>query len=201
MMINDDILREVGAYYTDKLLRFGQSPRGVDWNGTEGQIIRFMQLTNVIEETQRFSVVDFGCGYGALVDYIRAAYADFQYSGLDVSSEMVKAATERHRELEFASFTDRFSLALRADYGIASGLFNVRLSQSDSRWWSYLVDCLDQLNSVSERGFSFNCLTKYCDPEKMKKELYYADPGALMDLCVQRYSRHIAILQDYGLYE
>ena len=31
--------------------------------------------------------------------------------------------------------------------------------------------------------------------------LYYADPGRLFDLCKRRYSRNIALLHDYGLYE
>jgi hypothetical protein len=35
----------------------------------------------------------------------------------------------------------------------------------------------------------------------MQKHLYYADPCAIFDLCKRRYSRNVALLHDYGLYE
>jgi hypothetical protein len=50
-------------------------------------------------------------------------------------------------------------------------------------------------------GFAFNCLTSYSDAERKRDYLYYADPCALFDLCKRRYSRNVALLHDYGLYE
>ena len=50
-------------------------------------------------------------------------------------------------------------------------------------------------------GFAFNCLTSYSDAHKMRDYLYYADPCALFDLCKRRYSRYVALLHDYKLYE
>ena len=35
----------------------------------------------------------------------------------------------------------------------------------------------------------------------MRGHLYYADPASVFDLCMRRYSRHVALLHDYGLYE
>ena len=35
----------------------------------------------------------------------------------------------------------------------------------------------------------------------MRPDLYYPDPGAVFDRCMRRYSRHVALLHDYGLYE
>ena len=88
-----------------------------------------------------------------------------------------------------------------ADYGIASGIFNVRLRRNDAEWRDYLEDTLDGLDLTSRRGFAFNCLTSYSDADKMRDYLYYADPCTLFDLCKRRYSRYVALLHDYGLYE
>ncbi len=63
---------------------------------------------------------------------------------------------------------------------------------------SYILDVLDR---TSRSGFAFNCLTSYSDADKMREYLYYADPCALFDLCKRRYSRNVALLHDYGLYE
>jgi hypothetical protein len=35
----------------------------------------------------------------------------------------------------------------------------------------------------------------------MRADLFYADPCVYFDLCKRRYSRQVALLHDYGLYE
>ena len=35
----------------------------------------------------------------------------------------------------------------------------------------------------------------------MRPDLYYADPCELFDRCKRRYSRNVALLHDYDLYE
>jgi len=60
---------------------------------------------------------------------------------------------------------------------------------------------LDALDRTSYRGFAFNCLTCFADADKMRDNLYDADPCAFFDLCRRRYSHHVALLHDYGLYE
>ena len=55
--------------------------------------------------------------------------------------------------------------------------------------------------STNSKCAEYNLLTKYSDKEFMQSYLYYADPCALFDLCKRRYSRHVALLHDYGLYE
>ena len=37
-------LEEVTAYYSNKLTQYGATPKGVDWNGEESQVLRFEQL-------------------------------------------------------------------------------------------------------------------------------------------------------------
>lgn len=195
------LLGEVASYYSEKLALHGDTPRGVDWNGEQGQSLRFEQLCKIIDSTQAFSVCDLGCGYGALVDYLKSTARTFNYLGVDVSQEMVASANQRYSgctETRFicASSPDRVS-----DYSVASGIFNVRLGRSDEEWLAYLEDTLDTLDRSSRLGFSFNCLTSYSDEEKKRPDLYYADPCLIFDLCKRRYSRQVALLHDYGLYE
>ena len=44
-----ELLTEVAEYYTSKLAEHGETPRGVDWNGEEGQILRFEQLCKIVD--------------------------------------------------------------------------------------------------------------------------------------------------------
>lgn len=199
--ISVGLLEEVAGYYTSKLSEFGETPRGVDWNGEEGQTLRFEQLSKIINHKNFFSVNDLGCGYGALYDFLSEGYDSFSYSGIDVSENMIRVAMQRYQGKDNANFVVSSEPDQIADYGIASGIFNVRLGRSDDEWRAYLEATLDVLDCTSSFGFAFNCLTSYSDADKMRDYLYYADPCALFDLCKRRYSRSVALLHDYGLYE
>jgi SAM-dependent methyltransferase len=200
MNIADELLVEVAGYYSAKLAEHGQTPRGVDWNGEQSQSVRFDQLLRIVE-SDGFSLHDLGCGYGALVDHLGARFNDFSYCGFDISPQMVASARSRFK----ASPRVRFDVSSRptesADYGVASGIFNVRLGRSDCEWSALIRDTLDSLDASSRLGFAFNCLTSYSDKDRMRDYLYYADPCAWFDHCKRRYSRNVALLHDYDLYE
>jgi hypothetical protein len=197
-----DLLTDVAGYYSDKLAEHGDSPRGVDWNSEESQVLRFTQLTKLIDDpTPSFSINDLGCGCGAMFDYLDSQQLDFSYTGVDVSSDMVNAAELRRNCNTNARFIVSSEPDQVADYGVASGIFNVRLGFADTDWFAHVKVTLDILDRTSRRGFAFNCLTSYSDADMMKDYLYYADPCVLFDLCKRSYSRHIALLHDYGLYE
>ncbi len=57
------------------------------------------------------------------------------------------------------------------------------------------------MNRFSRKGFAFNCLTSYSDKERMREDLYYSDPCFLFDYCKRHFSKNVALLHDYGLYE
>lgn len=196
-----DLLAEVAEYYTSKLAQHGKKPQGVDWNGEESQTLRFGQLCKVVDTSNKFSINDLGCGYGALCDFLSQENENFSYAGIDVSENMILAARQRYENKTQTRFLVSSEPDEVADYGVASGIFNVRLGRSDDEWRSYLEATLDILDRTSRLGFAFNCLTSYSDADKMRDYLYYADPCALFDLCKRRYSKSVALLHDYGLYE
>jgi len=195
------LINEVADYYTTKLAEHGETPRGVDWNSETGQILRFQELCKVISPTETFSVNDLGAGYGALFPYLNERYTGVSYYGYDISEQMVEAARNRHAQFTNARFDVASRPLRKADYSIASGIFNVMLSRSKGEWEDYINDVLDQLYESCEAGFSCNFLTAYSDKHKMREDLYYADPCAMFDLCKTKYSRKVSLLHDYDLYE
>lgn len=200
-LTSPDFLAEVARYYAGKLAYYGETPLGVDWNGEESQCRRFEQLCKIVDIDADFSINDLGCGYGAMFNYLANKYSRFSYYGTDVSEEMILAAIKLHgadARVRFLNGSKPFDVA---DFGVASGIFNVRLNYSDDEWLAYIHSILVVLNNASRRGFAFNCLTSYSDPDKMRDHLYYADPCLLFDFCKRRFSRQVALLHDYGLYE
>jgi len=88
-----------------------------------------------------------------------------------------------------------------SDYIVASGIFNVKNEIIESEWLYYILSTIEIMNKKSKKGFAFNVLTKYSDKEYMKNYLYYADPLFLFDYCKRNFSRNVALLHDYDLYE
>jgi SAM-dependent methyltransferase len=189
-------------YFEERLTTHGATARGVDWNSETAQELRFSQLIKVIPPDQPYSLLDYGCGYGALAGYLlRLSYPMAKYIGFDVLDSMVVKAREVYSSTPQCSFTSNIQEVGLVDYTIASGIFNLKLETPFDAWTDYVVSELHKINDFSLKGFSFNMLTKYSDPEYMRPHLYYADPCFLFDYCKRHFSRNVALLHDYEVYD
>lgn len=199
-MPNIPNLDHVKTYFDKRIREHGASPRGSDWNSEASQNIRFDQLLKVVE-SQSFSLLDYGCGYGGLADYLAEKGFDVEYYGYDILESAIETARQAHQEKARRTFfTEKTQLPI-CDYTVASGIFNFRGEQSFENWTQYVIEVLNEFNQLSRRGFSSNFLTKYSDAEKMRPDLYYADPLFLFDYCKRNFSKNVALLHDYRLYD
>jgi hypothetical protein len=197
----DSIQEPITAYYENKILQYGATSKGVDWNGEDSQELRFKQLLKIVTSNEG-SILDFGCGYGAMYPYLKKNGLDrMEYVGLDVSSSMRTEAEKLFGKDSGFSVIEKFEATNRYDYAVASGLFNVNLHVGNKEWKKHCLDLISCLDIGSTKGFSFNMLTKYSDAEVMKDYLYYSDPLFFFDYCKKKYSKNVALLHDYGLYE
>lgn len=198
-MPSASLLDEVSAYYTEKVRTHGATPLGVDWNSAASQEIRFAQLLKLIDRDG--TIGDYGCGYGALHGYMRRHGYRHEYRGYDISSVMLAEARRMIGSAAGATFHERADALRSCEYIVASGIFNVRLQQSSADWKQYVIDTIHDLADLASRGFAFNCLTSYSDADRMRPDLFYGDPCELFDYCKRRFSRNVALLHDYELYE
>lgn len=194
-----DISKSIETYYSQKIKEHGVSPQGVDWNSEKSQLLRFEQLSKIIHE-DNFSINDVGCGYGKYYEYLSSKYNGFVYKGYDLSNDMVFNARKVYPNTCFKKVLEMKEIK-KADYSVASGIFSVKMQYSQSEWLSYILETLEYMNQKSVKGFSFNMLTKYSDKEYMRDDLYYSDPLYIFDYCKSNFSKQVALLHDYGLYE
>lgn len=199
--MSDTILKQVSHYYSDKIIKNGATPQGVDWNSVESQQLRFEVLSSVITDTQNFSILDYGCGFGSMYEYYKQKYSNFKFIGFDISQEMIDEALKIYDKDLASTWLTSLNVNDAFDFTIASGIFNVKLENTNQEWLKYVLETINKLNTHSKKGFSFNVLTKYSDKEYMKDYLYYADPLFLFDYCKVHFSKNVALLHDYNLYE
>jgi SAM-dependent methyltransferase len=196
------ILQEIGKYYTEKVTDFGANHLGVDWKSQESQNLRFDQLLKITGDDRDSSVIDFGCGYGAMGRYMRELGYKGQYIGYDISDAMINTARKEQSDLLNSVFINNIIDLPIADYTIASGIFNVKGEFPENVWLDYVMDTIGLFSKHSRKGFAFNMLTSFSDPGKMRSNLYYADPGLFVNHCIANCSPFVALHhRDYGLYE
>jgi len=202
-MTMDETQKKLNEYFSEKLTEFGATPKGVDYNGAESQERRFEQLVKVIDSSRPFTVIDYGSGYGALFDFLQKKGWQFEYYGIDLIEKMVIAGRETHRDFPNAHFTTRESEVPTVDYLLAGAIFNIKLEASYEDWQAMVVSTLERMNGLCSKGFSFNMLTKYSDADRMaqRPDLFYGDPLFFFDLCKRTFSRNVALLHDYDLYD
>lgn len=186
--------------YSESLSEHGTASKAVGWKDEASQLLRFDVLSRVItDDTDAFTVADWGCGYGAMFGYLDTRFGPklTGYSGCDISSEMVDAAragtADPRARFEVGSTVES------SDYTFVSGTFNVRFEASDNAWRSWIEERVRDVWNAAERGIAFNLLSSYVDWRE--PHLYYADPCHFFDFCKRELSRSVTLFHDYPLYE
>jgi SAM-dependent methyltransferase len=199
------IINQLNQFYKEQLELYGSTAQGVNWKNEEAQVVRFIQLLKILEnESESFSINDLGCGYGALAPFmLKAGFQNFVFRGYDLSKDMIEKAKETYRDITQASFytIQKTQEMEEADYCVASGIFNKKLSLKEFEFLSYILETLEIINEKSKKGFAFNMLTSYSDKDKQREDLYYANPSFIFDYCMRNFSRNVALLHDYKAYD
>ncbi len=196
-----NLLKDVQKFFDNKVQEFGASHEAVDYNSKESQEIRFIQLLKIIDTEKSFSIIDYGCGYGEMAHYMQNLNLIFEYQGFDISEAMIKQATGYTPSSAEWKFTTNLSEVRPADYSIAGSIFNMKLAAEKNSWEKLILETLNNMANLSQKGFSFNMLTSYSDPELMRDDLYYGDPLYFFDYCKRNFSHNVALLHDYKLYD
>jgi len=199
----EETLKKLNKYFSEKLETYGATAQGVDYNGPDAQRLRFEVLSKIIEPSRPFTVIDYGCGYGAFFDFLTTRNWQFEYYGVDLIEKMVITARELHKDFPNAHFTTDEKELPVADYLVAGSIFNIKMECPYDEWQQMVIETLIRMNDLCSKGFAFNMLTKYSDPERMagRPDLFYADPLFFFDFCKRNFSRNVALLHDYGLYD
>ena len=199
----DKALKTYKDYFNEKIETHGATPKGTDYNGLEAQVVRFEQLIKIIDPSVLFTLIDYGCGYGALFDFLQTKGWQFQYYGFDMLEKMVVAGREAHKDFPNVHFQHTEADLAPADYLIAGSIFNNKFEAKDDEWTEMVFATLRKMNKLCGKGFSFNILTKYSDADRMalRPDLYFAEPLFFFDFCKRNFSRNVALLHDYGLYD
>lgn len=193
----------MAQYYSGRVQEHGPCPRGVDWTCAPTQELRFVQLLKIAGRRRRFTLNDLGCGYGALLGFLRNSrdLRGVDYHGADISPAMIEHARRLWRGDSLAGFSVSSSLPQLADYSVASGLFNVQLGFPRPAWHALVEGVLQELDRTSRQGFAVNFMLPPQPGVEPLEGLYRTQPQPWIDFCKGAFAAEVTLIRDYGLRE
>jgi len=198
----DAVHADIERYYTAKVARYGATPLGVDWESAPAQELRFVQLLKLCNFAAPVSLNDIGCGWGALLGFLeRRVPGKVDYLGVDLSALMIDEARRTWAGHARAAFVVGGASPRSADYGIASGIFNVKLSQPVELWTAFVQAVLDDMHATSRRGFAVNFLAPLENAMAGAPELYRPAPEIWRGYCESKLGADVEVLANYGMRE
>ncbi|MBK1666171.1 hypothetical protein CKO38_17515 [Rhodospirillum rubrum] len=178
-MDEDD--RRVAGLYAQFLAENGPNYRALDWSSPRSQPDRFARLA-AVGIASGHSVLDVGCGLGDLLPWIDNVGLAVDYTGLDMTPEMIahcRATYDHGRFLEGNLLDGVAGFAPRSfDWVVASGIFAHRKEKP----WEYMTALIVAMADLAKRGIAFNAQS-LSGPNPQTWLLYHADPDETIAFC------------------
>lgn len=191
------------AFYRRLLAEHGDNAAGVGWNASDADVRYRVMLEAIRPGEGRCSLLDFGCGTGHLLEYIRRHdIRGIDYHGLDVSAEAIALC---HAKFPGESFQCGDVLAGDAadlpmyDYIVLNGVFTYRGEIAHDVLWDHCRTLLRRLFPHARKGLALNFMSKQVDWER--DDLFHVPLDTVLGFLSRELSRHVVFRHDYGLYE
>jgi len=192
-IFEEDILH-LSRHYSGLLARHGDSPQAVQWADAATQENRMCILTEV-GDLREAKVLDFGCGTGHLLSFLRENIGFHgEYVGYDISKEMVATCRQKFSGVRFEAL-DVLTQGIPEDfdYVLINGVFNNLLSDN----WGFMTALLSRLFPHVRRGMVFNALSSYVDYKS--PGLFYVNPERVFRYCKEMLSPCVTLRHDYQI--
>lgn len=179
--------RELLAFYDRHLRDHGDSPRAVRWT-PEGQRRRYEAFLGLLGDLRGRSLLDFGCGTGDFLGFLRGRGAACSYTGVDVNPNLVALARRKFPGAEFLALDlEEEPFERSFDVVVACGVFNLRIGGiADS-----VPAVLRRLFALCRGSLHANFLTALAPRHDI--ELHYADPAELLRFALAELSPRVTL--------
>jgi cyclopropane fatty-acyl-phospholipid synthase-like methyltransferase len=151
MHFSEEDVRRLRAFYDPAIKSYGPNDaRSLRWSEREGQQERFRVLCEV-GMRDGASVLDVGCGFGDLYEYLAQRYRSISYLGIDINPHMIDIARKKYPEAQFevadfgewlapnhAEGTTLSKVEGPFDFVFASGAFSFKIDHYRDVYFGYI---------------------------------------------------------------
>ena len=180
--------------YNDRLKEHGYDPKSLGWGEKDRAALRFEILCSQWDFTHK-TVLDFGCGFGDLGNFLSKKAESIKYIGLDINENLVAKGKELNPEADLrigdlleGDFTEK------VDFVLSSGVFNHKLSGNIK----FIEDCFKKFDTLANEGIAVNFLSDKVDFQY--EYTYHTNPAWVLELGF-KYSKRVVLRNDYMPFE
>ncbi len=177
--------------FFNKTLEKEEEHRKVGWGSVYSQEIRFEAFAQMVA-FDGATVLDVGCGLGALYPFLVSRFDVASYTGLDINARMIDAAQKKFTDSDALFITGELSeIDNTYDYVVASGTLN--LLNADN--YAFVEDFIHHAWRVAGRAVLFNCLSNRKDGA-FEENTFYFEPSRVLDAALKT-TRNVIFRHDY----
>lgn len=186
---HDTNIDSLKSHYQSLFRRFGDSYLSAQYSSKASQHRRFRILTE-IADLNDVVVLDYGCGTGELLDYLKTQGISIQnYIGVDIVPEFLEIARAKFPQYNFIEGPGIQDL--KFDFALISGVFNNKLDDNRAFWQK----TISSLYSSCRRGIAFNLMSNYVD--YFDPELFYESPEEVFRFIKNNVSPYVTLRHDF----
>lgn len=179
------------AYYSNLIDSYGIDSRSLNWGSSTSQFLRFRILAEVAP-LNGCSLLDVGCGLGDLYSWLKSHGKSVDYTGIDISPDMISLALKRFplNKFEIANLLDEENTSRQSKIVIASGIFAKR-SQNPVEFMCAMIKAMFSIATVA---LAFNSLSIHARDKESGE--FYADPAEIIAFC-RKLTPWVVLREDY----
>ncbi len=180
--------------YEDRFRQMGEDIRTLGWKNREEQALRFKMLCEV-GDLRGASVCDVGCGFGDLLDYLRATVGEVRYTGIDIAPSLLERARQKHPDASFHCLNlAEEPFEEKHDYFLLSGALSYKIEDN----LALAQHMIERMFRLVHKGVAVNFLSTYVNYQ-LERNYHYA-PEEMFRLA-KRLTRWVRVREDYPLWE
>lgn len=189
MKMNDEDTLRLRQFYIEAFKQYGRDDaRSVQWTSGREQIQRFKVLFGV-DDIAGSSLLDVGCGLGAMYKMLLQDEIEVDYTGIDVVPEYIEVARKRYPDARFEAW-DIFEVEESFDYVLASGALSFKVENN----LEYYQGFIKKMYEVADKAVAFNMLDRRTHVDN---EIYASyDIRQIADFCSTICDR-VEVVTDY----
>jgi len=174
--------------------KYGYDVKSLHLPTKERQELSFKAIMESVDLNNK-TILDVGCGFGDLVLFLNRQSIFVNYTGIDISDEIVKIGKKENPEVTDKLYVMNINDVVdKYDYVIISGMFNLKIDDN----WSFIKSTLKKAFELCKEGVVFNLISTYVDYKE--KHLFYVDPCDIFKYC-KTLTKWVNIKYDYNDYE
>lgn len=198
ILVGENHMEKVKKMYQKAYDKYGNSldsilfPKG-------RQDLRFKSLCRCIDQSNRSTLLDYGCGLGHLYYFLNENFPKIRYFGADIVDEFILENKKNINDEQFFLIQSEKDIDCSFDYIVSAGVFNLLYVESKDEHKSIVYNILQSLFKKANIALSVNFMSDEVDFQQ--DGAFHININELLNFSKSNLTKRLIVDQSYMPYE